>query len=302
MEYAAPFNGLRRLGLSARILSIAAVGFLVLATAPAQALEIDAEGTLGNLGFTADREADDTDLGAGTVPWDARLSVSGTVLDGFLLTGTYERDSVLGNTVSATLGYTGQIMSVAAGPFVGFILDTENPSLLKPGVSAALRAELWETGFLSFETDVTLDPQISDSGTDFAQFRINPRGGVYVPNIILAAEMDRSTLFLTDSGDQTTTRKTIYALDTEIFQKAIPYRILLRFAYRTQLKEFADGSKHALGAAVFTPGVTYAPTDALTLRTRLENGIYVFGREDLLGEIESDRYFFRATFGINFEV
>lgn len=302
MEYAAPSDRFPRLSRSGLLLLLAAVGLLLVATVPAGALEIDAEGTIGNLGFTADREAGDTDLGADTVPWDARLSVAGTVLDGFLLTGTYERDSVLGNTVSATLGYTGQIMSVAAGPFVGFILDTENPYLLKAGVSAALRAELWETGFLSFETDVSLDPRISDSGTDFGQFRINPRGGIYIPNIILSAEMERSTLFLTDGGDETTTRKTVYALDTEIFQKAIPYRILLRFAYRTQLKEFADGSKHALGAAVFTPGLTYQPSEALTLRARLENGIYVFGREDLLGEIESDRYFFRATFGVTFEV
>lgn len=267
-----------------------------------QALEIDAEGTLGNLGFGADRRSSDTNLGAGTFPWDARLSVTGTVLDGFDLRGTYERDSVLRNTVSATLGYSGQIMSVSAGPFVGFILDTENPYLLKPGVSAFLRAELWEVGFLSFETDVTLDPEISSDGTDFRQFRVNPRGGVYLENIILSAQMDRSTLFLTDDGKQSIERKSIYAVDTEVFQKAIPYRILLRFAYRTQLTEFNDGSKHALGAAVFTPGLTYAATDSLTLRAGLENGIYVFGQEDLLGEIESNRYFFRATLGLILDI
>lgn len=110
-------------------------------------------------------------------------------------------------------------------------------------------------------------------------------------------EFDRSTLFYTDGEESTTDRKTEYALATEIFQKAIPYRILLRFAYRSQQKDFADGSTHALGAAVFTPGVTYAPSERLTLRAELENGVYVFGREDLLGEVESNRYFFRATLG-----
>lgn len=280
-----------------RTLLAVIVWLLVVAPAVTQGIEVETEASIGNLGFTGDRSASDTDLGSGTYPWDARFAVRGTVLDGFLLTGAYERDSVLKNTVSVTLGYTGQIMSVAAGPFVGFILDSDNPYLLKPGLSAALRAELWEVGFLALETDVTLDPTLSTNETDFRQFRINPQAGLYIPNIITTIEFDRSTLFYTDGPDATTDRRSEYALATEIFQKAIPYRILLRFAYRSEQKDFADGTTHALGAAVFTPGFTYAPNEGLTLRAELENGVYVFGREDLLGEFESDRYFFRATVG-----
>ncbi len=296
-------SGNRRLRAAARATARAA--FLItifLAAANAAALEVDAEGTFGNLGFATDREVGDTDLGSDSYLWDARLALSGTVLDGFLLTGAYERESVLGNTFSVTLGYTGQIMSVSAGPFVGFLLNSDNPYLLKPGLSAQLRAELWETGFVSLETDVTLDPQLSTSSTDFRQFRITPRAGIYLPNIITSLEFDRSTLFYTDGTDTTIDRRSEYALANVIFQKAIPYRILLRFAYRSQLKDFADGTTHALGAAVFTPGITYAPAETVTLRAQLENGIYVFGREELLGEIESNRYFFRATVGITLQL
>lgn len=271
---------------------------MILVAGSVTALEIDAEGTFGNLGFATDREAGDSDLGSASYLWDARLAVTGTVLDGFLLTGAYERDSVLRDAFAVTIGYSGQIMSVSAGPFVGFMLDSDDPYLLKPGLSAQLRAELWETGFVSLETDVTLDPQLSTSSTDFRQFRITPRAGIYLPNIITSLEFDRSTLFYTDGTNTTVDRRSEYALANEVFQKAIPYRILLRFAYRSQLKEFADGTKHALGAAVFTPGVTYTPAKTVTLRAQLDNGIYVFGREELLGEIETDRYFFRATLGM----
>jgi hypothetical protein len=271
---------------------------MILVAGSVTALEIDAEGTFGNLGFATDREAGDSDLGSASYLWDARLAVTGTVLDGFLLTGAYERDSVLRDAFAVTIGYSGQIMSVSAGPFVGFMLDSDDPYLLKPGLSAQLRAELWETGFVSLETDVTLDPQLSTSSTDFRQFRITPRAGIYLPNIITSLEFDRSTLFYTDGTNTTVDRRSEYALANEVFQKAIPYRILLRFAYRSQLKEFADGTKHALGAAVFTPGVTYTPAETVTLRAQLDNGIYVFGREELLGEIETDRYFFRATLGM----
>lgn len=275
---------------------------MLLSAGSLSALEIDTEGVFGNLGFTNDREAGDTDLGAGSYPWDARLAISGTVLDGFLLTGAYERDNVLRSTLAVTLGYSGQIMSVSAGPFVGFIPDSDNPYLLKPGLSAKLRAELWESAFVSLESDVTLDPQLSTNSTDFRQFRINPRAGVYLPNIITSLEFDRSTLFYTDGDKTTTDRRSEYALANEIFQKAIPYRILVRFAYRSQRKDFADGTTHALGAAVFTPGITYAPSDTITLRAHLENGIYVFGREDLLGEIQTDRYFFRAMVGVTLQL
>ena len=271
---------------------------MILVAGSVTALEIDAEGTFGNLGFATDREAGDSDLGSASYLWDARLAVTGTVLDGFLLTGAYERDSVLRDAFAVTIGYSGQIMSVSAGPFVGFMLDSDDPYLLKPGLSAQLRAELWETGFVSLETDVTLDPQLSTSSTDFRQFRITPRAGIYLPNIITSLEFDRSTLFYTDGTNTTVDRRSEYALANEVFQKAIPYRILLRFAYRSQLKEFADGTKHALGTAVFTPGVTYTPAETVTLRAQLDNGIYVFGREELLGEIETDRYFFRATLGM----
>jgi len=271
---------------------------MILAAGSVTALEIDTEGTFGNLGFTNERKTADTDLGAGSYLWDGRFAVSGTVLDGFRLTGAYERDNVLRNTFAVTLGYSGQVMSVSAGPFVGFILDSDNPYLFKPGLSATLRAELWETGYLSLETDVTLDPQLSTSSTDFRQFRITPRAGIYLPNIITSIEFDRSTLFYTDGTETSIDRTSEYALANEIFQKAIPYRILVRFAYRSQLKQFSNGTKHALGAAVFTPGITFAPTDSTTLRAELENGLYVFGREELLGEVESDRYFFRATLGL----
>ncbi|MFP4375341.1 MAG: hypothetical protein ACLFPO_13500 [Spirochaetaceae bacterium] len=262
------------------------------------ALEVDAEGTFGNLGFVHDRQAGDADLGADTYPWGSRLAVTGTVLDGFLLTGAYERDSVLRNTVAVTVGYSGQIMSVGAGPFVGFIVDSDNPYLLKPGLSARLRAELWDTGFLSLESDATLDPQLSSTSTDFRQFRITPRAGIYLPNIITSLEFDRSTLLYTDGDATTLDRRSEYTLSTEVFQKAIPYRILVRFGYRSELKDFADNTRHALGAAVFTPGITYAPNDTVTLRARLENGIYVWGQEELLGEIQRDRYFFEGTLGL----
>lgn len=268
----------------------------------AHGLGVEADGAFGNLGFTRDRDDDDTDLGAKTYPWEGRLSVYGTVLDGFRLRGTYTRDPVARNTVAVTLGYQGQIVRVAAGPFVGFILDAENPYRIKPGVSASVRAELWKIGYASFESDITLDPQLEDKNDDFRQFRVNAQTGFYAENIITSLEFSRSTLFRADDDGPARDRRTDYSLQTELFRKNIPYRILLRFGYRTELKEFPTDTTHALGAAVFTPGVTYAPAEELTIRARLENGIYVFGREDLLGEVESDRYFFRALLGVRYSL
>jgi hypothetical protein len=266
----------------------------------APGIGFETEATVGNLGFGEDRDSDDTDLGSDTYPWNGTVSIWGTVLDGFLLRGTYARDSIIRNTVAVTLGYEGQIMRVAAGPFVGFILDSDNPGRIKPGVSAALRAELWQFGFASFASDATLDPQLEEGEDDFRQFRVNASAGFYLPGIITSAEFDRSTLYRSEDDGNSRSRKTKYALQTEVFQKAIPYRILLEFAYRNELREFAGGGTHALGAIVFTPGVTYAPTPAFTLKAALQNGVYLFGREDILGEVESDQYFFRATLGVAF--
>ena len=290
---------------SKRLSSVTLLVFLLAASVLAfpsslYAIGFETEATVGNLGFGPDRDRDDSDLGTDTYPWDGSLSVWGTVLDGFLLKGTYARDSVIRNTVAVTLGYEGQIMRVAAGPFVGFVLDSDNPGRIKPGVSAALRAELWQFGFASFASDATLDPQLEEGEDDFRQFRVNARTGFYLPGIITSVEFDRSTLFLSEDDGNSRSRRTKYALKTEVFQKAIPYRILLEFAYRNELREFAEGGTHALGAVVFTPGITYAPTTDFTLKAELQNGVYLFGREDLLGEVESNRYFFRATLGVAF--
>jgi hypothetical protein len=247
------------------------------------------------MGLAFDRKSDKTDLGQNSYTTHGSLAVSGTVLDGFILTGSYERHPILRNLAGLTLGYEGQIVQVSAGPFAGFVIESRNPYLVKPGVTAEVRAELWQFGFASLASDVTLDPVLDAKKTDFRQFHVNAQTGFYVPNIITSFEFDRATLFQSQRGREAKDRTTEYAIQTEIFQKNIPYRVLLRFAYRNQRKDYLNGSTHAVGAALFTPGVTILAGESFTFSTELENGIYVFGRKDLLGETVSNRYFFRAS-------
>ncbi|MFP4205656.1 MAG: hypothetical protein ACLFRR_08390 [Spirochaetaceae bacterium] len=264
----------------------------------AEPVDVELSGWAGNLGFSSGRASDDTGLGHDTLSWEGRAAVTGTVLDGFLLTGAYEHDSAMGDTVGVTLGYSGQIMTVAAGPFLGFLAESDTPHLLKPGLTASMRTDLWNVGFLSLTGDVTLAAELDTDNTDFRQYRVSPRLGFYVPNIVGTFEYDRTVLLYADGdGGREEDRETEYAFSAEVFRKAIPYRILLRMGYRHREKTFPDGGAHGLGAALFTPGFTYDPGNALRLTLRLENGLYVFGREDLLGEVAADRYFFRAHLG-----
>ncbi|MGM0674073.1 MAG: hypothetical protein ACQETQ_05190 [Spirochaetota bacterium] len=278
----------------------ALLGALTLIVVPAErarALEVDASVGAGNIGFFFDRQSEDSDLGGGTFLPDGHLTLSETVLDGFIISGTFEHDRILSNTFALTFGYEGQTIEVAAGPFLGFFVDFDNPEVVKPGVTTKLRTELWEAGFVSLRSDITLDPELSTKTDDFRQFRLDARAGFYLPNIITSFEYERASLFTTDGDRRSEDRRREYAVQTEVFRKNIPYRILLRFALRNELREFRDGAKHAFGAGIFTPGITYRVDSQVRLNASLENGVYVFGREDLLGEVEPDRYFFRAQLG-----
>ena len=286
------------------ILLLFITAFFSFGAITAAALTIDASFDIGNLGFTASRSNTDTGLPTTTYPWGFRIGLQQPISDTLLLQTGVERDNLLGNSLYVRFLHRGQWATLAVGPYLGVLDSFSRPFYVPAGISSYLKAELWSAGYLSIEADQPLTSAPSSDG-DYWQRKLNLAGGFYLPNIIASARIDTTErIETTGKGDITSTINS-YAFETDIFQKNIPYRILLTFAYRNYIKDFdyaVNPSRQTMGTLVFGTKVTLDLGAGTSYYVRLDSALYTFGRDDLLGEFDSGSYIFRAQTGISLDL
>jgi hypothetical protein len=179
-----------------------------------------------------------------------------------------------------------------------------NPGLIRPGISAYIRWNLSTIGYVSLDA---LAPLYSPSSTadDFYQARRRLQLGFYIPNIIATFSVAKKEFILsTDEGEEADVMVE-YATEAEVFQKNIPYRISLRFAYQDYRKFFEEEigtTRQALGALVFGTGVQWDLDGRGSYYINLDSGVYTFGRLALLGEFSESAYLFRAQTGFSYSL
>ncbi len=282
-----------------RFILTVTIGVLVVTATNLSALEIGAHATFGNLDFARDRDSSALTLPGDTCLWGLGLFGSQWISDELRIDVGFDSDPILRNIGSALLTYRNRFFSIRFGPFFGLINAPR--TLVQSGLSTTVELFVPGVVVLGLRSDTSLGSRLLVPG-DYIQERSELSFGFYVPNAIpvLYARTKRYT-WKTAAGEAIDSQ-TAYGLRADIFEKNIPYRVVLDFAYQDTSRIFqeADASTHRYGSLVFGTKASIDLLETLTLLLDLESSIYTFGLDALLGSTSADRYLFRLRAGASY--
>lgn len=183
--------------------------------------------------------------------------------------------------------------------FVGFF--NTGGSTINSGITASIGLELPGAVFVSLHSDNPLASSLSESG-DFSQRLINLALGFYVKNAICSfnlcskeySEMQGSTI-ITDHLMK-------YSAKADIYQKNVPFRLVLSFAYQTLDKKYLDGvtiTDQGLNSVLLGIEADFSIGSHLELFIGIEDNLFTSGSGTLAGNnyIGITPYLFQAYTG-----
>jgi hypothetical protein len=275
---------------------------LLLTAIPAVAVDVDLSGTFGNLGFAEDREASKTSLGASSYNWGFNGALSVPVSQALSVRAAVHRDPMTENSVRFSFEHESQYVTMAVGTYLGVLESFASPLKIPPGITASLETRLPGVGYATVSAGRPLTDEPTKKGEYWQQFT-HAGLGFNLPNVIAGFHYRNAQKLVGTSSGQTRDERTEYAFTTDIFAKNVPYTVFLTFGYRDYTREFlVDGSAettHASGSLLFGARVNVTVSQTVTVYTGISNGVYTFGREDLLGSFAEDAYLFQTTAGVS---
>ena len=293
--------------ISARRFLFPAILCLFAAVIPLRAFEVSTEFQIGNLGFSADRASSATDYPA-QFPWGLSIYGSEEITSDLGVDIGFYYDQTLKNISYTNLRYTQQFFTLGVGPFFGFFNSTT--SLLKPGISTAVRLDFPGLIFIEFRADSSIGGRLVQEG-DYLQERSDITAGFYVLNAIASVSLLTKSYTYRTKTEEIIDSYVEYSFSADIYQKNVPYNILLTFAYQKRGKSFTDVSTndavvHDLNSLVLGTRVDFRLTQYLSIMANLESSIYNWGSagEALLTFPTSgiSAYFFNATAGVTLNI
>lgn len=245
-------------------------------------LEISTEFHIGNLALDKSRASTDTTYTGMYFPWGINVDISHPINNQIGISASWIMDPVLRNTLYTQFTFKESFINVAVGPFFGVF--NSSSSLLKAGINAIIQVEYPGIVFFRFRADSSIGGRLIETG-DYIQERNDIVFGFYVPNAVCSLGLTTKKYTEKIATGESVDRLTEYFFATEIFQKNVPYKINVRFAYHRLSKTFLEASTtvHGLGSLVVGFRVDVDVTKYLTVFARLDSSIYTFGTDALLG-------------------
>lgn len=261
----------------------AIIFFCGITTMNAFSLDIGATFNIGNLAFQPTRAATDTTFPGTYYPWGLSIFGNERLSDSMAISTGYYNDSILRNIAYAKVTYQGDYFSLGAGPLLGVFNSTASP--LTPGIAASVRIQVPGIVYLSYGGDSTLGGSLVQTG-DYIQQQSTISLGYYIPNAITSANiLNKKYTQKTATGDSID-QLTLYSFKADIYQKNVPYRVLLTFGYQTLSKTFVEGSTTTvdqLGSIMVGTRLEFHVADFLTFIADLNSSVYTFGQQALVG-------------------
>jgi hypothetical protein len=260
------------------------------------ALEVNAGFRIENISFKNDRKKSETTFDGLDFPWGLSISGNHAISDKLIMEAGYYNDPILRNISYALFSFKDQYFSVGVGPFLGvFNASTYMPKL---GLSTSVELSLPGILFLSFRADNIMTLIQSD---DYTQELNEIAFGFYVPNAICSF-----TILTKEFNDNTALPRIIdkvnrYSLQADVFQKNVPYRLILSFAYENMFRDFVETAittRHTLNSIIMGTAFDLNIRDNLVFIFDLESSLYTFGQDELLGISSSDKFLFRLYTGV----
>ena len=274
---------------------------LIVSSHALAAFEIGATFDLSNLDFARNRPSSATALPGDTYIWGIGVTGEQQLSDQLSLDLSFRSDPVLRNVGSTLLTYTDRFFSLRLGPFFGIM--NAPTTILQSGLSTTVRLFVPGVTVLTLRSDNSLSGRLVVSG-DYIQEQSELSIGFYVPNAIPKAYIrTKRYTWKTDTGEAVDSF-TAYGLETDVFQKNIPYRLVLNFAYQDVSRSFVDATTviHSYGSLILGTRFEAELLDRVTLLADLESSIYTFGRDALVGLVSADRFLFRLSAGLSYRL
>jgi hypothetical protein len=274
---------------------------LVTGASLAAAFEVGAYFDLSNLDFSRNRPSTATTLPGDTYVWGVALNGRQQLSDELTLDLSLSSDPVLRNVGYSLLTYRDRFFSLRLGPYFGIL---NSPStILQSGLSTTVEVYVPGLTFLGLRSDNSLSARLVVPG-DYIQEESELSIGFFLPNVIptIYVQSKRFT-WKTDAGEAVDAL-TAYGLEADIFEKNIPYRIVLDLAYHDVSRSFLEATEttHSYGALVLGSELSAELFERVSLLVDLESSIYMFGRDALLGSVKADEFLFRLRTGISYEL
>lgn len=276
---------------------VATLTLLVLAAAVGSAFEVGAYFDLSNLDFARTRPVTATTLPGDSYLWGVALTGEQELGDALSLDLEFRSDPILRNVGYTLLSYTDRFFRLRLGPFFGLL--NSPGTILQSGLSTTVELFMPGIAVLTLRSDNSLSGRLVVSG-DYIQEQSELSVGFFVPNAIPRAYVrTKRYTWKTESGEAVDSLSA-YGFETDIFQKNIPYRVVLDFSYQDTSRAFVEASTvtHRFGALVLGTLVSVELFDGLSVQADLESSVYAFGRDALVGQTVADRFLFRLRTGV----
>ena len=286
-----------------RILLISFV-LLFIPIAAVFTLDIGTSFHIGNLNFEKTRVSDDTGFTGTTFPWGIDAFINQNISDDLHLHTGFFMDPILHNISYTLFTYRQDFFSIGVGPFFGIF--NSRATVLKAGISTAVRLELPGILYLSFRADSSIGGRLVQDG-DYIQERSDVSFGYYIRNAICSLNLLTKRYTMKTSAGESIDLLTEYSFKTDIFQKNVPYKVLISFAFQKLSKLFVESGStidHSLGSLVIGINVDVFLNDYLALVFVLDSSVYSFGMGTLTGISNPGPggYLFRASTGFTLDI
>jgi hypothetical protein len=253
---------------------------LVLPAGISGALDVTTLYHMGNLGFERDAEKPTGEF-EGT-DYTYGLSVFGNhrIDDSLTLEAGLMYDPILRKTVQTRFEYSHNFFRIGVGPFLG-VFNTPG-TVLKSGISTSVHLEYPGKIFTSLRSDSTISSRFTDKG-DYLQEFNKITVGYYVPHAICSLNLTTKRFVTQKTGDlEVDTSFDEYSFDVDIFQKNVPLRLLLSFAFQHTDRIYSTDTataRNALNSLVLGTRFEVSASRRLTLIADVDHNIYSFGSE-----------------------
>lgn len=277
------------------VLSIIILGALI---QPLCSLEVTTLLHGGNILFDNDKESVETSLSGTDYYYGLSVFGSQQIDENITLNAGIKYDPVLRYTTYTTFEFARDFYQIEVGPFFG-VFNSLSP-VMKSGISTSIRFDYPGVAFASLRSDSSIAARFTKAG-DYMQEHNQISVGYYIPNAICSLNLttkryvsqQTETLEVDDSYTE-------YSFEVDIFQKNVPVRVLLSFAYQ-QLERIYPGADNSLNSIVFGTDFRIEVSPKVTLLARIDSNVYSFGKagdESLsLPDSGVGMYLFRSELG-----
>ncbi len=281
---------------AALVFSITAA-LLLLSALSAGSLEIGGVFQLANLGFQPNRAESDTSFSGTDFLYGGSLYMRTAIPEHFQVEAGYRRDLILRNVVYSLLEYRVDYFSLGVGMFVGFF--NSGGSALNSGIITSVSLELPGVVFVSLRSDNSLTGSLGEDG-DFSQRLIDLAVGFYVKNAICSLILSSKQYSEMQGGFEIIDHLIRYSFKADIFQKNVPFRLVLTFAYQTLDKKYtATPTDHGLNSLLLGTELAFSLGPRLELFLGVDSSLFTLGTGQLsaISDAGFAPYLFQAYTG-----